>query len=78
MCIRDSTNSVQEKNELRITVEDGASRIPGYLKDLSNQGVEVSSVSANKPTLDDVFLEVTGYRLEGSESSQQAKQKSMR
>ena len=72
------TNSVQEKNELRITVEDGASRIPGYLKDLSNQGVEVSSVSANKPTLDDVFLEVTGYRLEGSESSQQAKQKSNR
>ena len=30
----------------------------------------VSSVSANKPTLDDVFLEVTGYRLEGSEDSQ--------
>ena len=60
-------NTVQEKNELRITVEDGASKIPIYLKDLSSNGVEVSSVSANKPTLDDVFLEVTGYRLEGSE-----------
>ena len=58
---------VQEKNELRITVEDGASKIPVYLKDLTSQGVEVSSVSANKPTLDDVFLEVTGYRIEGSE-----------
>ena len=62
-------NTVQEKNELRLTVEDGASKIPGYLKDLTGQGVEVSSVSANKPTLDDVFLEVTGYRLEGSEES---------
>ena len=37
------------------------------LKDLNSNGVEVSSVSASKPTLDDVFLEVTGYRLEGSE-----------
>ena len=63
------SNTVQEKNELRLTVEDGASKIPGYLKDLTGQGVEVSSVSANKPTLDDVFLEVTGYRLEGSEES---------
>ena len=61
------SNTVQEKNELRLTVEDGASKIPGYLKDLTGQGVEVSSVSANKPTLDDVFLEVTGNRLEGNE-----------
>ena len=61
------TDSVQEKRELRITVEDGASKIPGYLKELTTAGIEVSSVSASKPTLDDVFLEVTGYRLEGSE-----------
>ena len=61
------TDSVQEKMELRITVEDGASKIPGYLKELTTAGIEVSSVSASKPTLDDVFLEVTGYRLEGSE-----------
>ena len=71
-------NTVQEKNELRITVEDGASKIPGYLKDLSSKGVEVSSVSASKPTLDDVFLEVTGYRLEGSEDIKQAKEESKR
>ena len=61
------TDSIQEKMELRITVEDGASKIPGYLKELSIAGIEVSSVTASKPTLDDVFLEVTGYRLEGSE-----------
>ena len=72
------SNTVQEKNELRLTVEDGASKIPGYLKDLNGQGVEVSSVSANKPTLDDVFLEVTGYRLEGSEESPTLDEKSDR
>ena len=71
-------NTVQEKNELRITVEDGASKIPRYLKDLSSNGVEVSSVSASKPTLDDVFLEVTGYRLEGSEDIKKEEEKSKR
>ena len=71
-------NTVQEKNELRITVEDGPSKIPGYFKDLSSNGVEVSSVSASKPTLDDVFLEVTGYRLEGSEDIKKKEEKSKR
>ena len=71
-------NTVQEKNKLRITVEDGASKIPGFLKDLSINGVEVSSVSASKPTLDDVFLEVTGYRLEGSEDVTKEEEKSER
>ena len=71
-------STVQEKNELRITVKDGASKIPGYLKDLSSNGVEVSSVSASKPTLDDVFLQVTGYRLEGSEDIKNEEEKSKR
>jgi len=59
--------SLQEKNELRITVEDGASKIPSYINELTMNNIDVSSVAASKPTLDDVFLEVTGYRLEGSE-----------
>ena len=40
--------------------------------------MEVSSVSASKPTLDDVFLEVTGYRLEGSEDVSNNEEKSER
>ena len=58
--------SLQEKNELRITVEDGASKIPSYINELTVNGIDVSSVTASKPTLDDVFLKVTGYRLEGT------------
>ena len=58
--------SLQEKNELRITVEDGASKIPSYINQLTVNGIDVSSVTASKPTLDDVFLNVTGYRLEGT------------
>ena len=58
--------SLQENNELRITVEDGASKIPSYINELTVNGIDVSSVTASKPTLDDVFLNVTGYRLEGT------------
>ena len=58
--------SLQEKNELRITVEDGASKIPSYINELTENNIDVSSVTASKPTLDDVFLNVTGYRLEGT------------
>ena len=58
--------SLQEKNELRITVEDGAGKIPSYINELTMNNIDVSSVAASKPTLDDVFLNVTGYRLEGT------------
>ena len=58
--------SLLEKNELRITVEDGASKIPSYINELTMNNIDVSSVAASKPTLDDVFLNVTGYRLEGT------------
>ena len=59
-------NSEIEKNQLRVTVENGAEKIPDLLKHLSNNKLEVVSVTANKPSLDDVFLQVTGYRLEGA------------
>ena len=59
-------NSEAEKNQLRVTVENGAEKIPDLIKLLSENELEVLSVSANKPSLDDVFLQVTGYRLEGA------------
>ena len=59
----------QEGNDLRITVQDGAGRIPSFVNELTANNIEIEAVSASKPTLDDVFLKVTGYRLEGSETS---------
>ena len=63
-------NSEIEKNQLRVTVENGAEKIPDLLKHLSNNKLEVVSVTANEPSLDDVFLQVTGYRLEGAEEEE--------
>ena len=40
----------------------------------SENNIEVVSVSASKPTLDDVFLQVTGYRLEGAEETEENKE----
>ena len=59
----------QEGNDLRITVQDGAGKIPSFVNELTVNNIEIEAVSASKPTLDDVFLKVTGYRLEGSETS---------
>ena len=63
------TDSKQEGNDLRITVQDGAGKIPSFVNELTANNIEIEAVSASKPTLDDVFLKVTGYRLEGSETS---------
>jgi len=64
-------NSEAEKNQLRVTVENGAEKIPDLIKLLSENELEVLSVSANKPSLDDVFLQVTGYRLEGAKEDEE-------
>ena len=61
-------NSDIEDNQIRVTVENGAEKIPNLLNQLVSKDINVQSVSANKPSLDDVFLKVTGYRLEGKKT----------
>ena len=61
-------NSDIEDNQIRVTVENGAEKIPNLLNELVSKDINVQSVSANKPSLDDVFLKVTGYRLEGEKT----------
>ena len=68
------TDYKQEGNDLRITVQNGASKIPSFVNKLTENNIEIDAVSASKPTLDDVFLKVTGYRLEGSEISTKSEQ----
>ena len=61
-------NSDIEDNQIRVTVENGAEKIPNLLNQLVSKDINVQLVSANKPSLDDVFLKVTGYRLEGKKT----------
>ena len=41
-------------------VPDGGQALPGILAALSGEGIQVASVSVNRPSLDDVYLHYTG------------------
>ncbi|HEX4833868.1 MAG TPA: ATP-binding cassette domain-containing protein [Trebonia sp.] len=49
--------------ELRLTVEHGDEALPALLRVLDGAGIAISSISLSRPTLDDVFLTLTGRSL---------------
>jgi ABC-2 type transport system ATP-binding protein len=68
-------NAKVNQKQLRITVENGAEHIPIYMKIFTENNLDVKSVSANKPTLDDVFLKVTGFSLEDDNQTEEKQNK---
>jgi ABC-2 type transport system ATP-binding protein len=48
---------------LRITADDGPRLLPGILDDLRAAGLPAASIEVTRPTLDDVFLRLTGRSL---------------
>jgi ABC-2 type transport system ATP-binding protein len=52
-----------EGHVVRFHVPDGASALPVLLTELSRTGIEAIGVEVNRPTLDDVFLTLTGRSL---------------
>jgi ABC-2 type transport system ATP-binding protein len=54
---------VTEANVVRFHVPDGGSALPVLLGDLVKAGIEAIGVDVNRPTLDDVFLTLTGRSL---------------
>jgi ABC-2 type transport system ATP-binding protein len=50
-------------SRVRLTVEDGETALMGLVRALDGAGVELASLSLARPTLDDVFLTVTGRSL---------------
>jgi ABC-2 type transport system ATP-binding protein len=53
-----------DREVLRLYVEGAAGKIPQVLKQLSAAQIEPISLTITQPSLDDVFLRVTGQRLE--------------
>ena len=53
---------------LGVGLDEGASAISGVIRALDDAGVIVHDLQLREPSLDDVFAEATGYRLEGAES----------
>jgi hypothetical protein len=54
---------------LNLLVDDGGHRIPEIVKLVDAAGVAVDSVELHKPTLDDVFLSVTGRSIRDERGS---------
>ena len=50
----------EEKRTLSVSTKDGVSTLKAVLKDLEKANVQVDNISLHQPTLDDVFLSLTG------------------
>ena len=53
-------------------VTNGAAAVPALVRALDDAGVAVSALSISRPTLDEVFLDVTSRRLEGASTGDQS------
>ncbi len=55
------------RNRIAIGLVSGTTGITDVLKALDNAGVEIHHVELDEPSLDDVFADATGRRLEGGQ-----------
>ena len=61
-------------NNVRGRVARAGKAVPGLLRDLDASGVSLESIEVHRPTLDDVFLALTGRTLRDAEAAQGADQ----
>ena len=59
---------VAAPDALALYVEDGAGSIVEIVRGLEGEGISVGAISVARPSLDDVFLQATGRRLEGKKN----------
>jgi len=55
--------------ELAVYVNKGESAAPKIMRLLASEGIEVESLSVSRPSLDDVFLKVTGRTIRAQEGT---------
>ncbi|BAN03426.1 ATP-binding cassette domain-containing protein [Ilumatobacter coccineus] len=55
------------EGKLGVGLTDGPSGVSSVVRDLDDRGITVRNLELHEPSLDDVFAEATGYRLEGAE-----------
>jgi ABC-2 type transport system ATP-binding protein len=67
---------VTERNALALYIENGAGSIAEIVRRLDSEQIEVAALSVARPSLDDVFLQATGRRLEGQDETEEAEVRS--
>jgi ABC-2 type transport system ATP-binding protein len=63
---------VAEADALALYVEDGATSIAEIVLRLDRARIQVGAIAVSRPSLDDVFLQATGRRLEGDSQEAEA------
>jgi ABC-2 type transport system ATP-binding protein len=61
-----------DQRHVRGRVPRAGRTIQGLLRDLDRSGIDLDSIEVHRPTLDDVFLNLTGRSLRDAEASHQA------
>ena len=64
-----SSNQAPSSKRLNLLVDNGGHRIPSIVKLVDEAGVALESVELHKPTLDDVFISVTGRNIRDQQGS---------
>jgi ABC-2 type transport system ATP-binding protein len=71
LCARfGSERPAARPGEIALGLEGGAQQMTAVVRVLDEIGAEVQHIELMQPTLDDVFAEATGRRLEGAEADQ--------
>jgi ABC-2 type transport system ATP-binding protein len=63
------TNLQSDRDTVRVYMKEAAQAVPSVVNRLQQAGLDPISLTLTQPTLDDVFLQVTGQRLEARESA---------
>ena len=53
---------------LGVSLADGSRSVSAVVRRLDEAGIAVDNLDLREPSLDDVFAQATGYRLEGADS----------
>ena len=61
---------VSERDAVALYVEDGAGSIAEIVRRLEAGSIRVGAITVSRPSLDDVFLQATGRRLEGAQEEE--------
>jgi ABC-2 type transport system ATP-binding protein len=60
------------EGSLGVGLVAGSAAVADVIRALDEEGVALAHIELNEPSLDDVFAEATGYRLEGAANAPSA------
>ncbi|MER5947216.1 ATP-binding cassette domain-containing protein [Streptomyces sp. NPDC001904] len=65
------TTVAEHTRKLTVPVTGGAKLLAEVIRDLDAQGIEIDDIALRRPTLDDVFISLTGHLAEAAEQDEQ-------